>query len=245
MGDWDVLHHDFECPERASAERIYRRLQAPLGYRPWGEARGNEGWGLSKWSIEEGFHRWALEGVPGVASTLCSLSGGAGVPRVRRQAASSPVTGGGGAGSGGRAGAGSQIAGCRGKPIRPAMQSDWPEAERRDHAEAVGFYLELLSRLCQGLRALPADERSLYLAFGNQSVEHGRVNIGYLWLSPGEDFDHPFHEFQMVGTLNPLERQAWAGSQPHFDAITLESFGVCTEPFGRRGEASIGMPDPV
>jgi hypothetical protein len=223
MGDWDVLHHDFECPERASAERIYRRLQAPLGYRPWGEARGNEGWGLSKWSIEEGFHRWALEGVPGVASTLCSLSGGAGYPECAGRLV---------------------VTGHPGR-FRPAMQSDWPEAERRDHAEAVGFYLELLSRLCQGLRSLPADERSLYLAFGNQSVEHGRVNIGYLWLSPGEDFDHPFHEFQMVGTLNPLERQAWAGSQPHFDALTLESFGVCPEPFGRRGEASIGMPDPI
>lgn len=101
------------------------------------------------------------------------------------------------------------------------MQSDWPEAERRDDAEEVGFYLELLSRLCQGLRALPADERSLCLAFGNQSVEHGRVNIGYLWLSP-DDFDHPFHEFHLVGSLNPLQRQAWAGSQPHFDALTLK-----------------------
>ena len=55
-------------------------------------------------------------------------------------------------------------------PYFPAMRSDWLEAERRDHAEEVGFYLELLSRLCQGLRALPADERSLYLAFGNQSA---------------------------------------------------------------------------
>lgn len=282
MGDWDVLYHWFECPDRETAHRLARRLGAPLAYPPWGHAAWNEGWGLTfgwisptllqaattrKWGIEAGFHAWATEGLPGVTVTMCALSGIAeyptctglhrviGTPRqfrcdwtccfvlgrhqeevpseaVLAQRDLTPLC------AWDRLGARpDRIAGRpalrlhEALPFQPFVETEWPADRRRSHL--VGFYQELLARLGDLLGPLAADERSLYLAFGQESEEHGLVNLGYLWFSAGGNLTEPFYEVHPGGSLNPLRRQVWEGPRPCFDGPKLDDFGVCPDPFGR------------